>query len=206
MTINAEAGEIRGKVMIKTDNASSSTDQSHAGAVVYLTGPNLTEKKLITPPPVVILSEKLFKPRVLAVTQGQDVVFKNVDPVHHNVWSLSKAKKFDLGSFKAPHEKTVTFDKPGLVKTFCNIHPGMMGSLLVLKNSFHVTTGPDGSYTIKDIPPGEHTVRVWAEGATPQKKMITVTQKTNQQLDWNIQRKLRSKNHTDKNGKTYKKY
>ena len=86
----------------------------------------------------VILSQKnkSFMPRVLAVTVGQKVEFRNSDNFHHNVWSLSGAKSFDLGTFKAPNNKSLVFDKVGMVKVFCNIHPQMSFLLAMRRVDF----------------------------------------------------------------------
>ena len=53
------------------------------------------------------------------------VSFKNEDPFFHNVFSLSDAKTFDLGSYPKGQSKSVTFDKPGTVEVECSIHPEM---------------------------------------------------------------------------------
>ena len=205
-TTDLKASEISGRVTLELENGDKNVDKSRNRAVVYLTGKAITEKQLLEKPPIILQKDKRFVPRVLAVTQGQKVTFKSADPVYHNVWSLSKAKPFDLGTFKSPAEKSVVFEKPGLIKTFCNIHPGMIGSILVLKNSFHSTTDEKGNYSIKNIPPGEYTIRVWAEGTTPLKEKVSIKENTPLKKDWAIKARLRSKDHFDKNGKPYKKY
>ncbi|HEV7503078.1 MAG TPA: hypothetical protein VGQ33_23830, partial [Vicinamibacteria bacterium] len=63
-----------------------------------------------------------FVPHVLAVTTGTVVDFPNSDNIYHNVFSLSKTKNFDLGRYAAGHSKPVRFDRPGIVRVFCDIH------------------------------------------------------------------------------------
>jgi plastocyanin len=61
----------------------------------------------------------------LKIKVGDVVNFKNMDPYFHNVFSLSDAKLFDLGSYPQGQSKAVTFDKPGTVEVECAIHPQM---------------------------------------------------------------------------------
>ncbi|OGG95328.1 MAG: hypothetical protein A2508_05035 [Candidatus Lambdaproteobacteria bacterium RIFOXYD12_FULL_49_8] len=66
-----------------------------------------------------------FSVEYLVVHQGDKVEFPNLDTVHHNVFSLSETKTFDLGSYKQGQSRAVVFDKPGMVKVECAIHPSM---------------------------------------------------------------------------------
>jgi plastocyanin len=65
------------------------------------------------------------KGATLKIKVGDVVNFKNMDPYFHNVFSLSDAKLFDLGSYPQGQFKSVTFDKPGTVEVECAIHPQM---------------------------------------------------------------------------------
>lgn len=61
----------------------------------------------------------------LSVNAGDTVKFRNYDPFFHNVFSLSDAKTFDLGSYPAGEYKAVQFEAPGVVDVECAIHPQM---------------------------------------------------------------------------------
>ena len=61
----------------------------------------------------------------LKIKVGDVISFKNLDPYFHNVFSLSDAKLFDLGSFPQGQARSVTFDKAGKVEVECAIHPQM---------------------------------------------------------------------------------
>ena len=63
-----------------------------------------------------------FAPHVLAVTTGTTVEFPNSDRIYHNVFSLSKTRTFDLGRYAVGRSKSVRFDRPGIVRVFCDIH------------------------------------------------------------------------------------
>jgi len=102
-----------------------------------------------------------FQPRVIGITVGETVEFPNMDLVFHNVFSYSKTKRFDLGHYGKGKSKSVTFDKPGLVKVFCDIHSTMSAFIYVADTPYITQPGKDGSYSIKDVPEGTYTVRVW---------------------------------------------
>src|SRR6476660_8391151 len=76
----------------------------------------------------------MFTPSVLPVLVGSTVEWPNHDEIFHNVFSMSEAKPFDLGLYKDPEVKRVTFDKPGRVEVFCSIHSAMNCTILVLEN------------------------------------------------------------------------
>src|SRR5215213_328354 len=94
-------------------------------AVVWLDAPGAPA--FVQRSPIVIDQRNLaFSPHVLAVQVGTSVSFPNSDSVFHNVFSFKDGKKFDLGMYPARVKaKPVVFDKPGLSRIFCNIHPHM---------------------------------------------------------------------------------
>lgn len=69
--------------------------------------------------------DKQFSKKSLKIKVGDSVEFHNADPFAHNIFSLSDAKSFDLGSYGQGQSKKVTFDKPGKVEVECSIHPSM---------------------------------------------------------------------------------
>jgi plastocyanin len=115
-----------------------------------------------------------FVPHVLAVTVGTVVDFPNSDKTFHNVFSLSKAKRFDLGRYAAGKSKSVRFDRPGLVRVFCDIHSHMNAYVLVLTHRFFSMTEPDGRFRIPAVPPGNYTVVGWYEGEERLTRDVTV--------------------------------
>jgi plastocyanin len=105
-----------------------------------------------------------FVPYVLAVTVGTTVDFPNSDRTYHNVFSLSKPKRFDLGRYARGSSKSVRFDRPGIVRVFCDIHSHMNAFVLVFAHRFFATTDADGRYRIDNVPPGTYTLVAWNEG------------------------------------------
>ena len=69
--------------------------------------------------------DKKFSKEILKVKVGDTIKFKNMDNFNHNIFSLSDAKSFDLGSYPQGQERSVVMDKPGKVEVECSIHPDM---------------------------------------------------------------------------------
>ena len=104
-----------------------------------------------------------FVPHVLPVLVGTKVLFPNSDEVRHNVFSPSAPKRFNLGTYPRGLSREVIFDKPGEVALLCNVHSEMSAYVLVLETPHFTVSDKDGSYSLKDLPPGSYTVTVWHE-------------------------------------------
>lgn len=118
-----------------------------------------------------------FATGLVIVPVGARVAFPNLDPDYHNVYSLSKAKRFDLGRYKldenpAPVE---TFDKPGIVRLLCEIHEHMKGTVIVVDTPHFTRTAEDGSFALTGIPPGTYTLRAWADERRTWQQTVTVS-------------------------------
>ncbi len=116
-----------------------------------------------------------FVPHLLAIRVGTTVDFPNADPFFHNVFSLSRPKRFDLGRYAKGHSKSVLFDQPGIVRVFCDIHSHMNAFILVFAHRFFAVTDDGGRYRIDRVPPGTYTVVAWYEGVREQSRTVTMT-------------------------------
>jgi plastocyanin len=108
---------------------------------------------------------KQFVPDLLAISAGSAVSFPNLDPIFHNVFSLSKPKEFDLGNYPMNKTRLVTFPKPGIVFVNCHLHPNMTATIVVAPNSFFTRAAGDGHFALSDIPRGNYTVVAWHKAA-----------------------------------------
>ena len=114
--------------------------------------------------------------------------FPNNDKVNHNIFSLSRTKKFNLGSYKPGEHKSVLFDIPGIVELRCDVHAEMAAFIMVLKNPYFAVTDDQGRFEIpsskyleqnniknvKDLPPGQYVLKIWHEKLKTQKQIVTV--------------------------------
>jgi plastocyanin len=115
-----------------------------------------------------------FVPHVLAIVAGTVVDFPNNDETYHNVFSLSREKSFDLGRYAAGRSKSVRFDRPGIIRVFCDIHAHMSAFILVFSHRYFAVTDEDGRYRLENVPPGRYTVVAWNESTPQQTRQVTV--------------------------------
>jgi plastocyanin len=125
-----------------------------------------------------------FVPHVLAVMTGTTVDFPNSDRIYHNVFSLSKTRTFDLGRYAVGRSKAVRFDRPGIVRVFCDIHSHMNAFILVFSHPFFAVTDADGRYRIDHVPPGAYKVIAWNEGVASPPTPIVVPDGASTELDF----------------------
>jgi len=108
--------------------------------------------------------DETFVPHVLAITVGTTVDFPNSDVTFHNVFSLSKTRRFDLGRYPRGRSKSVRFDRAGVVQVFCDIHSHMSAYILVFEHRYFAVTDSRGGYEIPGVPPGTYRLVAWHEG------------------------------------------
>ncbi len=147
---------------------------------------------------------KRFEPRITAVPAGATVEFPNLDRIFHNVFSLSPGATFDLGLYRNGASRTKTFDTPGLVRVYCNIHPQMAAYLLVLDGTNWAQAGSDGGAILTRVATGRVAVRAWDEkGGDYQGTVDVVAGKTATLAIALDGSNFRDAPHTNKYGKKY---
>jgi plastocyanin len=105
-----------------------------------------------------------FDPGMLVVRTGTAVAFPNLDENYHSVFSYSDTKRFDLGRYLKDEEPpVVVFDKPGLVRLFCEIHEHMRGYVLVVDTPWFARSDREGRFRVADVPGGRYRLRVWVD-------------------------------------------
>lgn len=129
-----------------------------------------------------------FVPRLLAITVGTVVDFPNNDKTFHNVFSLSRARTFDLGRFPPGRTGAVRFDRPGIVPVFCDIHSHMSAYILVFTHPFFAVSDAEGRYDIPAVPAGTYTLMVWSELGTAAPRRVTVPEGGTVEADFQVGR------------------
>jgi hypothetical protein len=141
-------------------------------AVVYLEGSFPPSRP--SPPEQMAQKDFNFVPMLLPVRVGTRVEFPNLDPVYHNIFSFSPAKRFDLGRYRSDERPipSVLFDTPGLVTLRCDIHEHMRGLILVLDTPYFVLSGTDGRYRLGGLPTGHFRLKAWIDSRTTRERPV----------------------------------
>ena len=171
-------------------------------AVIWLSGPAAEPR-----PPVqaeIGTSEKEFSPHVLVVPVGSTVAFPNHDPFNHNVFSQSEENPFDLGLYGRDEVRTVRFERPGLVRVYCNVHAQMSALVLVRDTPWYTQPASDGSFSLGAVPPGSYTLHAWHERAPEITRSLEVPPEGIRELAIELDaRGFRFEPHLNKHGQPY---
>ncbi len=115
-----------------------------------------------------------FWPEVVAIAAGGEVSFPNLDPIFHNVFSLSKPKSFDLGNYPKGDTRKVTFPKPGIVYVNCHLHPNMAAVIVVAPSDRYTKTDAAGNFSFQHLPSGDYVVVAWHKSVGIIRKKVRV--------------------------------
>lgn len=187
-------GVIRGKV-----------DVPSGEPVAYVYVENIFEPAVRGRKETITQKEKHFVPRWAVVQRGTTIEFPNSDNIYHNVFSLSSGNSFDLGLYNSSSEaKTHVFNEPGAVDIYCNIHPQMAASALVVPNRHFAKVKADGTYEIPGIPGGKRKVVAWAPGSQLTSQWVEVESGGTAEL--NLKLESKAAGHKNKAGRAYGSY
>ena len=176
----ALAGDITGKVKVRRARNS-------ANVIVYI---DQIKGKVFEPPKKhAVMDQKNleFIPHVLPILVGTTVDFLNSDDVLHNVFSPDyPGGKFNLGTWAKGVVKSYTFSTPGVATILCNVHPEMEAYIVALKTPYFAKTDKKGNFTIKNVPPGEYTLKVWHEKRKAKPQTVKVPAKGTVTVKFNL--------------------
>jgi plastocyanin len=161
-------------VALQSDTHENALDYERSHVVVYLEG---SSASVSAAPKTAEMEQqnRRFSPDLVVIPAGSSVSFPNFDPIFHNVFSLSKAKHFDLGNYDKGQTKTVIFPRPGIIAVYCHLHPNMAGTIIVTPNPWGVRVDASGQYTLAGVPPGKYTVVAWHKTGGTFRKTIEVS-------------------------------
>jgi plastocyanin len=114
-----------------------------------------------------------YTPYVSVVPAGGKVLFRNDDPFPHNVFSAD-GERFDIGTLAQGETKARVFKTAGSYSLLCNLHPGMLGYVVVTPSSYYAKADSHGHFAIKDVPAGTYKVTAWAPRLPPATQSVTV--------------------------------
>lgn len=159
------SGQIR---MMGASDSSAKRRSDYSGAVVWLTSREVPLVRTATKHVQMVQKDKKFSPHILVVETGTSVDFPNLDPIFHNAFSNFNGQVFDVALYPPGSSRTVRFDRPGVVRVFCNIHPSMSAIIAVVSTDNFAVSDHDGRYTITNVTPGKYQVHFFYERATPE--------------------------------------
>jgi plastocyanin len=140
------------------ENDPISFERSHVAVYLEAAG---DERSDVSSEAAIEQKDRRFVPDLLVIPVGTTVSFPNLDPIFHNIFSLSRSKSFDLGNYPQGDTRRVTFTHPGVVAVYCHLHPNMEASVVVTPNRWSTRAGGDGTFVLKKIPHGSYTVVAW---------------------------------------------
>ena len=191
-------GAVEGRVTV-----SGRAARDHSKVVVSIAVPGAR-------PPVqratVHQKNQTFRPDLTVVTKGSVVDFPNDDKIFHNVFSLSRPARFDLGLYKSGSSKSVTFKRPGVVDIYCNIHPNMVSQIKVVDTPHYAVTGADGRFRIAGVPAGTYPFTAWVAWGEEVKGTVVVEPGKSARLDLRVVAGRPPRRHTRKDGTPYGRY
>jgi plastocyanin len=195
-------GSVRGTVTV---TAGGKAKPNKKGVVVYL------ENVPGTPPvpkdhAVIRQREKQFDPPLTIVVKGTTIDFPNEDKIFHNVFSVSRPARFDLGLYKSGTAKSVEMKRSGTVDVYCNIHPEMIAKVKVLENAYYTITGADGAFKIDNVPAGEYPVVAWLPSGDEVKGTAVVKAGETAEVKLTLSEVAKKETHTRKDGTPYGRY
>ena len=155
--------------------------------VIVFIADGLNQQTFEPPSQPVVLDQKgcMYQPHVLAMQANQRIEVQNNDPTSHNIHPVP-ANNREWNKSQPPGSKAEeTFPREEIaIPVKCNIHPWMRGYVGVFKHPFFVVTGKDGSFDLRNLPPGTYTIKAWHEKLGTSTQKITVGANETKAIDF----------------------
>lgn len=174
-TIERSSGRY-GNPYQRSQASKKESEPSGAPVLIWIEYPAGRPHPLRKDPVVLNQKNQRFVPRLVPVIIGETVRVDNSDPVYHNVFSLSKVKRFEVSRRPKGDYKDIVMDKTGVIDVFCDIHSNMHAIIVVMPRSTDhwITRNGSGSFQFEKVKAGEYTVGITALGYKTQYRSITV--------------------------------
>lgn len=168
LAVRAQSGGIAGSIVVPNTGI---TD-----VVVYLVPASARDDAAANPITAKVDQRDLsFVPRVVAVPPRSTVVFSNSDRVMHNVFHPWQSRDgFDLGLWAPGESRSFTFREEGAYVILCQVHPEMVGYVIVVASPYRAVTDDHGRFHFDGVAPGTYLLRTWHHRLGPHEERVTV--------------------------------
>ncbi|HTV17892.1 MAG TPA: hypothetical protein VMG12_04455 [Polyangiaceae bacterium] len=189
-----EIGVVRGKVAVPDGEP-----------IAYVYVENVFAPPVRGKTVVIDQKNKAFVPGWAVVRRGTTIEFPNHDNIYHNVFSHASGNAFDLGLYNSgTPAKSHSFQSAGAADIYCNIHPNMAASVLVVPNDLYAKVQPDGTFMIKNVPAGQRKVVAWSPSTALAAQWVQLAAGSNADVTLTLVPKSRV--HKNKAGRAYGSY
>jgi hypothetical protein len=169
-----------------TEDVVTGGNGSLEGVVVFVAD-GLGDRTFQPPAQPAVLEQKgcLYRPHVIALQTNQKLNVVNSDATTHNIHP-SPANNRESNTIQPPGVPLeLTFAREEIaIPVKCNVHPWMRGYIAVFKHPYFAVTGQDGSFELKDLPPGSYTITAWHGKLGTQSQKVTVGGGQGQKLEF----------------------
>jgi hypothetical protein len=157
------------------DAWSIAADGAVENVVVYLVDIKSGKKMDLPAQPTVDQKGCHYVPHVQIIAKNSELQVKNSDPILHNIHSyLGTSTVINLAEPKQGMVIPKKITKAGGMTLKCDIHNFMRGAIFTADSPYAVLTGKDGTFEMKDIPPGTYEIATFHEAGSPKSGSVTV--------------------------------
>lgn len=148
-----------------------------ANVVVWVKS-GLTHRRYAAPAKPVILDQNgcMYDPRVVALMTDQPLWVENHDQTEHEVHVVAKHNpQWSTTQPAGSPPYKVSFKNPETaIPILCKVHPWMRAYAFVFNNPYFAVTSKNGTFDLKNLPPGTYTIETWQENYGVQDRRVTL--------------------------------
>jgi len=128
----------------------------------------------------------MYTPHVIAVQTNQQINIKNGDPTTHNIHPTPAVnREWNESQPQGAADLQKSFAREEIaIPVKCNVHPWMKSYIAVIGHPYFAVSKPDGTFEIKNLPPGSYTLEAWHEKFGTTTMQVTVAAKESKAADF----------------------
>jgi plastocyanin len=157
------------------------------GNTIVFISDGLAGRTFDPPTEPVVVEQKgcVYKPHVLAMRANQKLRVVNSDSTMHNIHPMP-ANNLEWNKAEpagATLEESFVREEIA-IPVKCNVHPWMRSYIAVFKHPYFAVTDKDGGFDLRDLPPGEYTIKAWHEKLGTLAQKVTVSAGESKSVDF----------------------